>query len=104
MDIRVSFTGTKTVRQTVETTVSLDSDVISQAMVEEYGNNLRDALSSADFELDGTDAQVTFTVDLGDLLSDFVSNNQLSDTTVTDEDIDSDYDSDWEDIEDIQVI
>ena len=104
MEIRVSFTGTKTVRQTVEATVTVDSDAISQAMVEEYGNSLRDALSSADFELDGTDAQVTLRVDISDILDEQISNNELSDFAVTDADIDEDYGTDWWDIEDNQVI
>ena len=104
MEIRVSFTGTKTVRQTVEATVTVDSDAISQAMVGEYGNSLRDALSNAYFELDGTDAQVTLMVDISEILDDQISNNDLSDFTVTDEDIDEDYGTDWWDIEDIQVI
>ena len=106
MDIRVSFTGTKTVRQTVEATVTVDGDFIRQAMIDEYGNDLSHALSigGADFDLEGTNVTVVFTVDIADQLSDMISNSQWDDVTVTDPDIDMDYSEEWDDIEDLEVI
>jgi hypothetical protein len=104
MDIRVSFTGTRFVRQTVEATLEVDGDFMRQAMIDEYGNDLGRAMSlgGADFSISGTEATVTFTVEIADDLHDLIVNNRMSDVYVIDTDMDGA--EDWDDIEDVEVL
>ena len=94
MDIRVSFTGTKIVRQTVEATLEIDGDFMRQAMIDELG--------STEFSISGTEATVTFTVDIADDMHDLIVNNRMSDVYVIDTDMDGA--EDWDDIEDVEVL
>ena len=106
MDIQVSFTGYRTVKQEATAYVSIsDAEIAARIMksIEE------DGINSQMVDMHGTIATLTAEVDMSDDIYNLVIHGDMHDVEVTDDDVmlsRTSYDplSDWDDIDDIEVV